>query len=76
MHIGFLLVGLLCIAYFFLVAVVGGVKKSPAILKLVKMKLGKNMSDEKAVRICIIFGTVIGAVGVFLLVFGAIQGAA
>jgi len=34
------------------------------------------MSDDAAVKICLIAGGVVLAVGVFLFVFGAIQGAA
>lgn len=74
MGIGYLLGGIACILYFVGVGVVGGIKKNPAILKLVKMKLGKNMSDEKAAKICLVFGIIIGLVGVFLLVFGGIKG--
>ena len=73
MGIGYLLGGIACILYFFGVGIVGGVKKSPAVLKLVKQKLGKGMSDEKAAKICLIFGTIIGLGGIFLFVFGAMQ---
>ncbi len=74
MAIGFLLGGIACILYFFLVGILGGIKKAPVLLKLVKMKLGKNMSDETAAKICLIFGSIIGAGGIFLLVFGAVRG--
>lgn len=74
MGIGYLLGGIFCLAYSVLVAYFGGIKKVPWILKQVKLKLGKNMTDEKAVMISLIFGILIGVIGVFLLVFGAIQG--
>lgn len=71
MSIGYLLGGLFCLAYMVLVAYFGGIKQTPWVLKQVKLKLGKNMSDKTAARICLVFGILIGAVGVFLLVFGA-----
>ena len=74
MGTGYLLGGIACLLYFALVFYFGGVKKSPGILKMVKLKLNKNMSDETAVKICIWFSIIIGLGGVFLLVFGAIQG--
>ncbi len=54
----------------------GGIKKSPGLLKLVKMKLNKNMSDAVAVKISLIAAGVMLAVGIFLFMFGAIQGTA
>ncbi len=64
---GWALGGLLCIIY---TVVVGGlaIKKSPGLLKLVKMKLGKNMSDEKARTITMVFAGLIGAFGVFCFI--------
>ena len=74
MGIGYLLGGMFCLAYAVLVSYFGGIKKNPWLLKMVKMKLGKKMTDETAARISLGFGIFMGAVGVFLLVFGAIQG--
>ncbi len=74
MEMVYLLTGMACILYFLGVGILGGIKKAPGVLKLVKMKLGKNMSDEKAAKICLIFGSIIGLGGIFLLIFGAIQG--
>lgn len=74
MGIGYLLGGILCLAYAFPVVIFGGIKKSPGLLKLVKMKLGKGMSDEKAAKICLVFGSIVGLIGIVLLVIGAIQG--
>jgi len=71
MSIGYLLGGIFCLAYMVGVGYFGGIKKSPGLLKLVKMKLNKNMSDKTAAIICLVFGLIIGALGVFLLVFGA-----
>lgn len=74
MGIGYLLGGIACLLYMVVVGYFGGIKKSPGLLKMVKMKLNKKMTDEKAAKISLIFAIVIGVVGVFLLVFGAIQG--
>lgn len=71
MAIGYLLGGMVCLAYMVLVAYFGGIKKVPWIIKQVKLKLGKNMPDERAALISLVFGLVMGGVGVFLLVFGA-----
>jgi hypothetical protein len=54
----------------------GGINKSPGLLKLVKMNINKNMSDAAAVKTSLIAAGVVLAVGVFLFIFGAIQGAA
>lgn len=74
MKIGYLLGGLACLIYMFCVGYFGGIKKSPGLIKIVKLKLSKKMSDDTAARICLIFAAIIGAVGVFLLIFGAIKG--
>ena len=51
MGIGYLLGGVACLLYAALVSYFGGFEKSPGLLKLVKMKLNKNMSDAAAVKI-------------------------
>lgn len=71
MGIGYLLGGIFLLGYMVLVAYFGGIKKVPWIIKQVKLKLGKNMTDEKAAMISLVFGLLMGAAGVFLLVFGA-----
>ncbi|MFC1911568.1 hypothetical protein ACFLXG_00175 [Chloroflexota bacterium] len=76
MGIGYLLGGIACLLYAALVGYFGGIKKSPGLLKLVKMKLNKNMSDDAAAKISLIAAVIMLAVGIFLFVFGAIQGAA
>ena len=76
MGIGYLLGGVACLLYAGLVGYFGGIKKSPGLLKLVKMKLNKNMSDDAAAKISLIAAGFILAVGIFLFIFGAIQGAA
>jgi len=76
MGIGYLLGGIACLLYTFFVGYFGGIKKSPGVLKLVKMKLNKNMIDDAAVKISLIAAGVMLAVGIFLFIFGAIQGVA
>ncbi len=71
MAIGYLLGGMFCLAYMALVGYFGGIKQTPWILKQVKFKLGKNMSDKKAAFICLVFSGLMGAGGLFLLIFGA-----
>jgi len=44
MGIGYLLGGIACLLYAALVGYFGGIKKSPGLLKLVKMKLNKKYS--------------------------------
>jgi len=74
MGIGYLLGGIACVVYAVLVGYFGGIKKSPGLLKLVKMKLGKKMEDDKAAKICLIMAIIILAVGIFLFVYGGIVG--
>ena len=54
MGIGYLLGGIACLLYAALVGYFGGIKKSPGLLKLVKMKLNKNMSDAAAANISLV----------------------
>jgi len=75
MGIGYLLGGIACLLYAILVGYFGGIKKSPGVLRLAKMKINKNMSDGAAAKLCLFAGGVALAVGVFLFIFGAIQGA-
>ena len=76
MGIGYLLGGIACLLYTVFVGYFGGIKKSPGLLKLVKMKLNKNMSDDAAAKTSLIAAIIMFAVGIFLFIFGAIQGAA
>ncbi len=74
MGIGYLLGGIACLLYFAFVGYFGGIKKAPGLLKLVKMKLGKNISDDTAAKICIVMSIIILALGIFLFIFGGIKG--
>ncbi len=72
MGLGFLLGGIACVIYAVLVGYFGGIKKSPGLLKLVKMKLGKGMEDDKAAKICLIMSIIVLAVGIFLFIYGGV----
>lgn len=76
MGTGYLLGGIACLLYAVLVGYFGGIKKSPGLLKLVKMKLNKKMSDATAAKIALIAAGIVLAVGIFLFIFGAINSAA
>ena len=76
MGIGYLLGGIACLLYAVLVGYFGGIKKSPGLLKLVKMKLNKNMSDDTAAKISLIAAIIVLALGIFLFISGATQGTA
>ncbi len=76
MGIGYLLGGIACLLYAALVGYFGGIRKSPGLLKLVKMKLNKNMSDDAAAKVSLAAAFVVLAGGVFLFIFGVIQDAA
>ena len=47
-------------------------KEDSGLLKLVKMKLGKNMSDDRAAKICLVAAIVVLLVGVFLFIYGGV----
>ena len=66
MGAGYLWGGLACLLYAVLVGYLGGIKKTPAFIKLVKMKLNKNMSDNAAAKISLIAAGVVLAAGIFL----------
>jgi len=76
MESGYLLGGIACLLYALLVGYFGGIRKSPGLLKMVKMKINKKMRDETAAKVTLVFAGIVLAVGIFLLLFGAIQGAA
>ncbi len=72
MAIGYLLGGIACVIYAILVGFFGGIKKSPGLIKIVKMKLGKKMKDETAAKICLVMAIIVLAVGIFLFVYGGL----
>ena len=74
MGIGYLLGGIACLLYAGLVGYFGGIKKAPGLLKLVKMKLSKKMSDDTAAKVCLVMAIIMLCLGIFLFVFGGIKG--
>ena len=60
---GWALGGLLCILY---TVVVGGLalNKSPGLIKIVKMKMGKKTTDETAIKISLAMAVIFGIAGV------------
>jgi hypothetical protein len=76
MGTGYLLGGIACLLYAALVGHFGGIKKSPGLLKLVKMKINKKMSDDAAAKISLVAAGVMLAVGIALFIIGAMQGKA
>lgn len=59
--------GIICILYTALVFYVG-VKRPPSLIKAVKIKINKNMSDQAAVKVCFVAGTLVGIAGIVLFV--------
>lgn len=72
MGVGYLLGGISCVLYALLVGYFGGIKKSPGLIKIVKMKLGKKMKDETAAKICLVMALIVLAVGIFLFIYGGV----
>ena len=66
---GWALGGLVCILY---TLVVGGLalKKSPGLIRIVKMKMGKKTTDKTAITISLVMAAIIGAAGIVLFVIG------
>lgn len=69
---GWVLGGLLCVIY---MLVVGGLalKKSPGLIKLVKMKMGKNTTDKTAITLSLVMAGIIGALGIVFFILGAVK---
>ncbi|MBN2852562.1 MAG: hypothetical protein JXQ23_07490 [Clostridia bacterium] len=71
MSTGWLLGGLACLIYAGAVGYFGGVKKAPGLLKMVKMKINKKMSDDAAAKICLWAAIVVGIFGIVCFIIGA-----
>lgn len=67
---GWALGGLVCVIY---TLAVGGLalKKSPGLIKIVKMKMGKKMTDEGAIKLSLVAAGVVGAFGIFCFIMAA-----
>ncbi len=66
---GWALGALLCFIYTF---IVGGLalKKSPKLIKIVKMKLGQKTTDQTVITISLVMAGLVGVAGIILLVIG------
>ena len=49
----------------------GAYKKSPGLIKIIKMKLGKNMSDKAAITTAWVAAGVVGVAGIIFFILGA-----
>ncbi|MEA2016733.1 MAG: hypothetical protein U9O59_08580 [Actinomycetota bacterium] len=66
---GYTIGGIACLVYAAFVYYVA-IGKPPSIIKIIKWKLSKNMSDKAAVILCYIFATVALAGGIVLIILG------
>jgi UPF0716 family protein affecting phage T7 exclusion len=71
--IGYALGALFCLAYAF---IVGGLAltNNEGLFKLVRMKLGKKTTDKTAKTLSIVMSVIMLCIGIFLLIFGFMQG--
>jgi hypothetical protein len=69
---GWALGGILCIIY---TLVVGGLalKKSPGLIKLVKMKMGKDTTDKTAITLSLVMAGVVGIAGIVFFILAAVK---
>ncbi len=67
---GYIIGAVACILYAAFVYYVA-VKRPPAIIRLVKKKLNKNMSDNAAAIVCYVFASIALAGGIVLFIVGA-----
>lgn len=64
---GWALGGLLCILY---TVVIGGLalNKSPGLIKIVRMKMGKKTTDETAIKVSLAMAVIFGIAGIVLFI--------
>ena len=57
---------------FLYTVIVGGLalKKSPGLIKIVKMKMGKNTTDKTAINLSLVMAAIFGIAGIVLFVIG------
>ena len=67
---GWALGGLACILY---TVIVGGLalKKSPGLIKLIRMKLGKKITDKTAITLSLVMAAIFAVAGIVLFIIGA-----
>ncbi|NCA99133.1 MAG: hypothetical protein EOM08_03315 [Clostridia bacterium] len=66
---GWALGGLACFLY---TVIIGGLalKKSPGLIKIVKMKLGKKTTDQTAITLSLVMAGLSGIAGIILFITG------
>jgi len=64
---GYVIGGIACVLYAAFVYYVA-IAKPPSIIKIVKLKLGKRMSDNTAVIVCYVFASIVLAGGIVLFI--------
>lgn len=69
---GYVLGGIACMLYAIFVYYIA-IKRPPAIIRLIKKKLNKNMSDDAAVIVSYVFASIALAGGIVLFVLAAVK---
>ncbi len=69
---GYTIGGIACILYAAFVYYIA-IKKPPAMIKLIKKKLSRNMSDKSTVIVSYVFASIVLAGGIVLFVLAAIK---
>ncbi len=69
---GYIVGAIACILYAVFVYYVA-IKRPPSIIRLIKKKLNKNMSDDAAVIVSYVFASIALAGGIVLIVLAAVK---
>ena len=69
---GYTIGGIACVLYAAFVYYVA-IKRPPSIIRLVKKKLNKNMTDNTAAIVCYVFASIALAGGIALFVLAAVK---
>ena len=69
---GYTIGGIACILYAALVYYIA-IKRPPAMIKLIKKKLSRNMSDDTAAIVSYVFASIALAGGIVLFVLAAVK---
>lgn len=69
---GYIIGAIACLLYAAFVYYIA-IKRPPTIIRLVKKKLNKNMSDNAAAIVCYVFASIALAGGIVLFVLAAIK---
>ncbi len=69
---GYVIGGIACVLYAAFVYYVA-IKRPPSIIKMIKKKLNKNMSDDTAAVVSYVFASIALAGGIVLFVLAAVK---